>query len=155
MKFCIQCGEGVTLASREIKSPQIGGHQFTAQAPLMKCSKCGLEIVDGASVERFEVLVAQKLIESGICTGAALRYTRKVLELRANELADLLDVKPETVSRWENDKVTPDRALLVVLGGMVADRLAQRTETIDRLRALSVSRKLERVVRIDLRTGSA
>lgn len=152
MKFCIQCGQDLAQTTREIKSPQIGAHLFTAQAPTLKCSHCGLEIVDGPSVERFEVLVAQELIESGVRTGATLRYVRKILDLRANELAELLDVKPETISRWENDKVAPDRIVLAVLGGLITDQLSHRTETIDRLRRLSEPKKLEPTVRISLRS---
>lgn len=149
MKFCIQCGQDVAATTREIKSPQIGEYQFTALARAVKCQKCALEIVDGPSVERFELLVAQRLIESGIRTGAVIRYVRKVLALRANELSELLDVKPETVSRWENDKVAPDRILLTVLGGLIADQLSHRSETLDRLRALSAPQKLEPSIHLD------
>lgn len=154
MKFCVQCGNELSQSTRDVKSPQIGEHLFTATAPARKCAKCGLEMIDGPSAEHFELLIAERLIASGIRTGAALRYIRKVLDLRAAMLATLLEVKPETVSRWENDKVAPERAVMAVLGAMVADRINDRTETLDRMRAMAEPKPLEPVVRIDLRIAT-
>lgn len=36
--------------------------------------------------------------------GSEIRYLRKACALSAKDLADLLSVVPETISRWENDK---------------------------------------------------
>jgi transcriptional regulator with XRE-family HTH domain len=72
------------------------------------------------------------------------------LGLSGASLAELLDVAPETVSRWESGKRPVDRAAVAVLGSLVVDSLNQRTETIDRLRALREPPKLGKTVHLDV-----
>jgi DNA-binding XRE family transcriptional regulator len=49
--------------------------------------------------------------------------------------AALLGVTAETISRWENDRVTPEPAIWNVVADLVDDGLDGRTRTQDRLRA--------------------
>jgi transcriptional regulator with XRE-family HTH domain len=62
---------------------------------------------------------------------------RKALGLRAADLAGLLGVAAETVSRWETGQRDVDRGALALVGGLVVDRLEGSTATLDRLRALA------------------
>jgi transcriptional regulator with XRE-family HTH domain len=62
---------------------------------------------------------------------------RKALGLRATDLAELLDVTPETVSRWETDRVPLDRGALATLGALLRDARAGSTATLDHLRTLA------------------
>jgi transcriptional regulator with XRE-family HTH domain len=52
----------------------------------------------GAAVAVARVAIPNKL------TGEEIRALRKAIGMRANALADFLDVTPETFSRWENNK---------------------------------------------------
>lgn len=71
------------------------------------CSDCGevlqfcipntAGLIAAAAVTR--VKMPQKL------TGKEIKFIRKALELPSKDLADILDVTPETFSRWENDKM--------------------------------------------------
>ena len=51
----------------------------------------------------------------GRLSGHEIRYLRKHMGLSGRDFARLMGVRPETTSRWENDKdpiaVTPDRFL--------------------------------------------
>lgn len=47
--------------------------------------------------------------------GQSIRYHRKRLNLTQNQLAQLLDVTPQAVSRWENDTGLPDISMAVPL----------------------------------------
>jgi transcriptional regulator with XRE-family HTH domain len=67
-------------------------------------------------VEKLEKADADAIVERGIRTGSELRLVRKVAGLRANELASVLDVTPETVSRWEGGKQTIPRAIAFAVG---------------------------------------
>jgi transcriptional regulator with XRE-family HTH domain len=89
---------------------------------------------------------------SGPATGEAFRFMRKVLGIPAIELAELLDVAPETVSRWENGKLPIERRALALLASMVLDRVEGVTTTLERLRSLRDPPAAPALVRLDLRT---
>jgi transcriptional regulator with XRE-family HTH domain len=61
---------------------------------------------------------------------------RKALGLKAADLATLLDLTPETISRWENGRGSIDVGALAVLRGLVADRIAGSDQTMTMLRAI-------------------
>src|SRR5215216_1018876 len=81
-----------------------------------KCSSCGELLFDDAEVERQERAAAATLVERGIRTAAAFRLVRKVAGFKAIEIAELLDVRPETVSRWERGEIDIPRAAAFALG---------------------------------------
>lgn len=81
-----------------------------------KCFDCGEILFDSAEVRRQERLIATKLVERGVRDARDFKYVRKVAGLRANELAQLLDVRPETVSRWESGEASIPRHAAFILG---------------------------------------
>ena len=87
-----------------------------------------------------ELAVAREFADVGVDTGEAFRRMRKALGLRATDLAQLLDLTPETISHWETGKVVINRAAFVALGAMVQDAIDGRTTTRDRLAALGKRR---------------
>lgn len=99
-----------------------------------------------AELGHFELAVAEKLAGLGIRTGEAFKFMRKALGLRAVDLAELLDVAAETVSRWETGE--PEARAFALLGSIVAERLRGQEETVDRLRALRSPRKRPARVRV-------
>ncbi len=76
---------------------------------------------------------------------------RKILGLRAADLALLLDVTPETISHWETGKARIGRAAFVALGAMVQDATEGRSTTRDRLAALDDDHPRPKVLRPKLR----
>ena len=66
-----------------------------------RCSACGVILFDASEVDRQEREVAAGIVARGIRTGIEFKFVRKMADLRATDVADLLDVRPETVSRWE------------------------------------------------------
>src|SRR5262249_42535841 len=108
------------------------------RVPAVRCGKCEEVYLDGPSLGRFDLEVAGRLAGLGSSEPAAFRFMRKAIGMPAEELARWLNVTPMTVSRWENGKVPLDRGALVVLGGMVEDRLNRpsRRKIVDRIRAI-------------------
>jgi DNA-binding transcriptional regulator YiaG len=102
-------------------------------------------------VQEFELAVACELADRGVRTGEAVRHMRKVLGLRAADLARLLDLTPETISHWETGKARIGRAAFVVLGAMVQDALEGTSSTRDRLSALDEDGPRPKVLRPKLR----
>ena len=56
--------------------------------------------IDGLEVA---IAVARATVPHKL-TGKEIRFLRKALGMKATDLAHFLDVTPETVSRWENDR---------------------------------------------------
>jgi DNA-binding transcriptional regulator YiaG len=112
----------------------------------LRCKKCGHVAATGfsnlegliAAVAMARVATAQKL------SGNDVRFLRKALGWSSRELAAKLEVRGETVSRWENEKepIGPTSEKLLRL--MVAEFLS------DKAPALEVDRK--RIASMRLRT---
>lgn len=149
MKRCSRCDGALTSRKVDV-SREVAGHVFVASLPARFCKACGETSYEAAVLQRFDLHVANRLAEAGLGNGMAFRFMRKALGLRAVDLAELLDVSAETLSRWETEKRALDRGALAVLAACVRDALAGRTSTLDTLRALRTPRTLEKRVQLDL-----
>ncbi len=143
MKRCTECGSAKLEQRKHKVSTDVRiRHRGRERALPVEgeivsptCTKCGTWFDSAADLEHFELSAAEKLVGLGIGAGGILRFARKSLGMRASDLAELLDVTPETISHWENDKGTIDRKAFVVLRDLVRDRLRGRTSTRDQLAA--------------------
>jgi DNA-binding transcriptional regulator YiaG len=77
---------------------------------------CGEILFDGDELDRQEREVAAALIARGIRTGKQFKLVRKVAGFRANEIADMFGVRPETISRWERGEIDVPRTAAYALG---------------------------------------
>lgn len=121
-----------------------------AGIPGVKCGACGEAFFQGADLERADLLAAAEVADRGLREGAAVRFMRKALGLRGEDLAGLLDVTEGTVSRWENDHAPADRAAWATLAAMVSEKLAGQSTTLDRLRTSREPREAHGPVRLRL-----
>src|SRR5688572_7322412 len=101
LERCALCGGGPLARVESEETHRFGGVAFAVTVPALKCPACGERYFAGADLERIEAAAARALARSGVATGAAFRFLRKTADLRAKDLAPLLGVTPETVSRWE------------------------------------------------------
>jgi len=146
MRRCPSCRKanltkGTTTVERSF--PTRGGtvRAVVEGVPALVCRACGESIVAGEDLGRAELIAAGRLIETGARSGALLSWTRRSLGLLATDLAALLGVTAETVSRWENDRVEPEPAVWNVVADLVDDRIQGRTRTQDRLRTAALSKR--------------
>jgi DNA-binding XRE family transcriptional regulator len=101
----------------------------------IKCGACGEAVLNGADLGRAELLAGAEALARGLRDGGTFKFIRKALGMRAAELGDLLDVSPETVSRWENGHRAAERSVWNTLADLVADRLEGTDTTLARLKA--------------------
>ncbi len=144
LKTCPSCQSKAMEPSTTELTRKIGGVSFKAEVPVDRCSICDEWYVSHEDGHRFDVAVARGLSEHGIATPDAFKFMRKATGLRAVDLAELIGVTPETVSRWETGKVPVERRALALLQALVADHAEGTTATLDRLRALSSHGKRKR-----------
>ncbi len=135
---CPNCRAVGTMSSgtSELRSV-VGPREFVATVPAARCTACGEAVIEGSTLRAFEDARAHALATEGASDGAALRWLRKAAALSGAELARLLGVAPETVSRWENGVQSPDRATAAVIADLALDALDGSTRTRKRLEALA------------------
>lgn len=124
-------------------SRRLSGLEFVQDVPV-RVDDEGDEVVslpDGLQADRAIVMRAWTM---GLRTGELLRLMRSSLGLQATELALLLRVTPETLSRWENDVRPAHEDAFALVALLVRDTLEghQRTH-----RFLEAARSLPYVVR--------
>ncbi len=153
MRNCAHCGNREYRNVTETLSAKfpVSGVTASAAVPSRQCTACRRTRVPPSAVRAFELAVARELADRGIRTGEAVRHMRKILGLRAADLALLLDVTPETISHWETGKARIGRAAFVALGAMVQDLAEGTSTTRDRLAALDDDHPRPKVLRPKLR----
>jgi DNA-binding transcriptional regulator YiaG len=127
----------------------VGGRLFTAMVPGSRCDACAETYTEGADGELFDYAVADALASAG-ASGDAFRFMRKLAGLRATDLAALLDVTADTISRWETEKSPIARSAFALLGLIVQDQRMGTTTTLDLLRAAGAPKALGAEVRVKL-----
>jgi DNA-binding transcriptional regulator YiaG len=114
----------------------VSGVKVRGSLPAKTCA-CGEQIIEGDALAALELAAAHALGQHGVRTAEAFRFMRKALALRAVDLGALIGIEPETISRWETDKRDIDVRAFALLAELVADRVAGRTDTEERLKRLA------------------
>lgn len=128
---------------------EVGENTFSATVTGLVCTACGETITDFEVGERFDLAIAEVLSETAP-SGEAFRFLRRVVGLRARDLARMLGVTGDTISRWENGRHAIDRAAFFVLGTIARERRAGSTAMLDLLVRGEMPRALPRAVHVDL-----
>lgn len=133
---CPSCKGKEFEQSRQRDERQVAGFTFAAELTIYRCKSCTEVLFVLSEIGQFEKQIAGWLARKGILSGEAFRFMRKSIGLRASELAPLLDLTSETISRWEKEHRLPDRKAMMVLGALVLEQLAGRDEILKRLQSL-------------------
>ncbi len=145
---CHACGATPLVESTTTMKRAFGEQVYTAELPATACPACGEAVVEGDVLARYDAALTHALVRHGQPGAAAVKWLRKAARLTGAELAALLGVTPESVSRWENDRTAMDRATWVTLGALAIEAEEGRSDTADMLRARAEPRKP--VVRVSL-----
>jgi putative zinc finger/helix-turn-helix YgiT family protein len=143
---CVNCGNNRFKQTSAIVSRHIAGHEFQSTIPTRECTSCGMKYYASDDLARFELATAITIANAALQVPEALKFMRKVTGLQAKQFADLLGVRPETVSRWESGKTPVDRATYSVLQQFLLDGLAGSSATEKGLRVLMRPRRLQKRV---------
>lgn len=147
LEKCPDCG-GKLVEAKHGHTSRIAGHTFTATLPVDRCETGGHWFVADRDLAAYEAAVASRLVEGNVTRPDALRFLRGVLGLKGAELADLLHLRRETISRWEQGKRPIDGTVYAVLRQMILDLAQGSTATIDFLRTRG-KRKLPRTIHVE------
>lgn len=130
---------------------EVSGRLFTATLPALTCPVCGETVVDGKVLLQKEREIGAALAREGPVDGASFRFMRTTLRLRAADLAVLLDVTPETISKWENGRNPVLRTAWLVVADMALENVEKdkRKPLRERLQALAKGKRPRKRVRLD------
>lgn len=96
---------------------------FLAGIRFYVCSECRKQSAEIPALKKLLAVIARELVRRPPpLTGEEIRFLRKQLGRKSADFALILDVSPETYSRWENEKQTPSP---------MADRLIRLYYTIE------------------------
>lgn len=134
---CVICkGTEFANATKEL-ARAVAGRKFTGLVPCRRCKKCGERYVDAVHALAFESEVASYVALHGLASGETFKLLRKALEMTAQELAELLRVAPETISRWEHGQREVDLSAWAMVAALVAEQQSGKPSAMAALRAAS------------------
>jgi putative zinc finger/helix-turn-helix YgiT family protein len=140
---CASCGNKMTSKRENHKYTACGLDYVTlANVEVLRCKACGeWEVVIPKIEELHRVLALAVAQAKAKLRGNEVRFLRKYLGLSGAEAASALSVTPETMSRWENDKVPISESAERFLRLMVANQQPTQFYPLDDLMAARPAKK--------------
>ena len=148
MKRCPECGFGAVRSVQADEKLQVGTRIFTRSLPGKRCEKCGATYTAARDLAVLEMAAASEIIESGEVSPESFRFLRKVLGMRAQDLAPLLQIAPENLSKWENGHARVPPTAWVLLAEMVVAKRDGRGMTEKLLKRAASPKPLPQAVRL-------
>lgn len=121
----------------------VAGHDFVIGDVPYVVHPDGQQVVDSAVTDQIQAMIAGEFARHGICSGATFKSMRKALRLKSIDVADLLGVTPETVSRWESGVLPMSRPAWIAVAALLRDTLEGRSEVRGVLEAAAKPRSLQ------------
>jgi putative zinc finger/helix-turn-helix YgiT family protein len=103
---CAACGGSLTTRSYEHVESVAGVKVKDATGFLPQCQKCGEVELDTRQLAGYQRRAAAVVLrDAKTLPGGAVKYARKALGLSQVDLATLLGIEPETLSRYETERL--------------------------------------------------
>jgi putative zinc finger/helix-turn-helix YgiT family protein len=105
--FCKNCRKKMQKSVGEYQYKECGLDDVVlVNIPLYKC-KCGVTYPIISHMDELHKVIASEIVtRKEPLNGQRIRFLRKMLGMKATELANVLGVRKQTVSAWENEKQT-------------------------------------------------
>jgi len=110
-------------------------------------------LISGPGLRAFERAITLELARGGEVGPEGFRWLRKAAGLKAVRLAELLDVTPMQVSRWENGRKPLERRAVALVSALALEQLEGKAATRAVLEALAASKKRPKSVRFDVKAA--
>jgi len=120
---CLECGTRMRARRNQtVPYPESGIPNVRIRGvTVYRCRKCGAESRELPNLRRLHRGIAERLTQDLLpLTGPALRFLRKQMGLTAQDLAEVMGVRRESLTRWETEAEpigpTSDRLARLVYG---------------------------------------
>jgi DNA-binding transcriptional regulator YiaG len=116
----------------------IGGLHFQAK---FQRAETKANAVEARRLRHFEKFVVEMLCQFAKPSPEGFQFLRTRSRIKAADFAELINVTPETVSRWENDKNEMPALAWELMVSIAEEKLQGKTDTLDRLRRRRLARE--------------
>ena len=147
---CPACGKTVFEPAMYAARRDLDGRRFTGDVAARRCTSCGELLVSGPGLGAFERAITHEMARSGEVGPEGFRWLRKAAGLKAVRLAELLDVTPMQVSRWENGRKPLERRAVALVSTLALEQIEGKAATRTVLEALAAGKKPPRRVRLEV-----
>ena len=147
---CPACGNTTLKVATYAARRDLDGRRFTGDVPARRCASCGELLISGPGLAAFERAITLDLARGGELGPEGFRWLRKAAGLKAVRLAELLDVTPMQVSRWENGRKPLERRAVALVSALAVEQIEGKAATRAVLEALAAGKKLPKSVRLDV-----
>ena len=151
---CPGCGKNAFEPANYAAGRDLDGRRFTGDVPARKCTSCGELLISGRGLGAFEHAITLELARGGEVGPEGFRWLRKAAGLKAVRLAELLDVTPMQVSRWENGRKPLERRAVALVSALALEQVEGKAATRAVLEALAARKKVPRTVQLDVNAAS-
>jgi len=101
-RHCPTCrSTNLDLDARHERTEAVGATPVRMSVSCVQCRACGSRIVAEYAIASARLAVAVQLAKRNVLSRESFRFVRTALGLQSKQLATILSVQPETVSRWE------------------------------------------------------
>lgn len=107
MKECFVCGAGVEVIKDQPYEYKDGGIEvIIIGLAQFHCATCNETYTPIPKPKMLHKAIGQSICSENksLLTGDEIRFLRKAMELKGNELAQIMGVDVSTLSRWENNR---------------------------------------------------
>ena len=147
---CPTCARTAFQPATYLARRDLDGRRFTGDVPARKCVACGELLISGPRLGASERAITLELARGGEIGPEGFRWLRKAAGLKAVRLAELLDVTPMQLSRWENGRKPLERRAVALVSALALEQIEGKVATRAVLEALAAGKKLPRRVRLDV-----
>lgn len=128
----------------------VAGHDFEMTGVPYSERENGDHAIGSDVVSRIQVKIASEFARRGIVSGGTFKAIRKALGFKSVDVAHLLGVMPETISRWESGALPMPRPSWVAVAAMLRDTMDGRDEVRNILEAAAQPAVMEGKVSLPL-----
>lgn len=140
MQKCQVCGKNEATVIRvsyhveDLLGMRVGVSNCVEKAV---CKACGEEVITIPDVNGLiaAAAVARVMVPTKL-NGTEIKFLRKAIGISAKKLAEILKVRPETVSRWENDDTqqignSDEKLFRIIVGHSIKDGEEDKAPAMD------------------------
>ena len=118
---------------------RVAGREYSTSIEAVHEAEVDKWVFTDAALAAAELAIAARVASEAPPSGEAFGWMRRALDMKASELARLLGVRPETISRWETGAVDVDRGAWLHLGGLVLEQLGKPMDLRARMERIAAS----------------